>query len=160
MNIYTFEKVQPKKSIFLAGPTYRIEDGATPPRSWRDDAIENLRKRGFDGNILKPSFILVSRFIELQNSIRSWWLNSFIAFRINLPFFPKDSINFSSLSVFPRLHLPPPVDFSFKDGFASFSNITTLLFFLAAWMAAKSPAGPEPTIKRSYLILFTFSFFI
>ena len=56
MNIYTFEKVQPKNSIFLAGPTYRIGSEFEKLRSWRLDAIELLDGLGFNGNILIPEY--------------------------------------------------------------------------------------------------------
>lgn len=56
MNIYTFDKIQSRKSIFLAGPTYRVEPNVQLDRSWRLDAIEILEKLGFDGDILIPEY--------------------------------------------------------------------------------------------------------
>jgi calcineurin-like phosphoesterase family protein len=56
--IYTLEDLENNNfdSIFLAGPTHRIEDDKKPPKSWRKDIIEKLEKGGFEGNILCPEW--------------------------------------------------------------------------------------------------------
>jgi len=56
--IHTFEQgTNAAKSIFLAGPTYRISDTTpwTPP-SWRKEAMERLQKLGFDGDVFVPEW--------------------------------------------------------------------------------------------------------
>lgn len=56
--IYTLE--EPKNnigdSIFLAGPTHRIKDKASVPKSWRIKAIEYLRKNNFSGTVFFPEW--------------------------------------------------------------------------------------------------------
>lgn len=56
--VYTMELPDlNKKTIFLAGPTRRINenfDGVVS--SWRDDAIAHLERIGFDGNVCIPEF--------------------------------------------------------------------------------------------------------
>lgn len=46
------EVVKGKKSIFLAGPTPRGEN----VESWREEACEILRKKGFDGLVYVPEY--------------------------------------------------------------------------------------------------------
>ena len=44
-----------KKSIFLAGPTVRGHQQHLGP-SWRFDAINELEKLNFEGNVIVPEF--------------------------------------------------------------------------------------------------------
>lgn len=58
--IKVFEPIQPgvSKSVFLAGPTYRInDDNCYIPKSWRDDAISIFKDLKFDGIIYSPEWI-------------------------------------------------------------------------------------------------------
>jgi len=52
-----------KKAIFLAGPTYRIKSNTTitsegfdVPKSWREDALQYLSIKGFDGIVYLPEW--------------------------------------------------------------------------------------------------------
>jgi len=44
------------KSIFLAGPTYRIDEKTHKKIEWRKEAIELLKKAGFDGIVYEPIY--------------------------------------------------------------------------------------------------------
>ncbi len=52
VNYSNQEVIHGKKGIFLAGPTPRDKDTI----SWRNDAIETLKKLGFDGVIFVPEY--------------------------------------------------------------------------------------------------------
>jgi calcineurin-like phosphoesterase family protein len=56
--IYTLEPVQKgDKSIYLAGPTFRIEEGMERSVSWRIFGAKNiLEKINFDGNVYVPEY--------------------------------------------------------------------------------------------------------
>ena len=56
-----------KKSIFLAGPTPRSLDIET----WRIEAIEILKKLGFDGIIYVPEKEFDDRTFNYENQV--WW---------------------------------------------------------------------------------------
>ncbi|CAI8197426.1 MAG: Uncharacterised protein [Arcobacter lacus] len=85
----------------------------------------------------------------LKKSLKLLALNSSKAWLINLPFLPNLAINSSVDRVFVKLHLPPPVAFSFAAILFSFSMSKTFLFSLAALILAKIPAGPPPIITTS-----------
>jgi len=57
--LYTLENLNNyKNSIFLAGPTFRLEDGkAFDKKSWRKAAIDIFEKLNFEGSIIIPEWI-------------------------------------------------------------------------------------------------------
>lgn len=56
---YTLDKMveESTDSIFLAGPSYRIEEGDTDPvHHWRDEALELLEEEGFESVVYVPEW--------------------------------------------------------------------------------------------------------
>ena len=55
---YVLDKMMEEStdSIFLAGPTYRIAEGAVVPKGWRDEALSILEEKGFKGVVYVPQY--------------------------------------------------------------------------------------------------------
>jgi 8-oxo-dGTP pyrophosphatase MutT (NUDIX family) len=57
LKVYYSNQELPKTTeftVFLAGPTYRSEENKKTPKSWRSEAVEYLKKKGFTGAVLIP----------------------------------------------------------------------------------------------------------
>lgn len=67
VNYSTVRVLKEDKSIFLAGPTPRSIDVET----WRNEAIEILRKLGFTGIVYVPEKEFDDRTFDYDNQV--WW---------------------------------------------------------------------------------------
>ena len=72
-------------SIFLAGPTPRSED--VP--SWRPEALEILKTKGFTGNVFIPEDMGAERYADYDGQI-NWEWNGLDAATVQVYWVPRD----------------------------------------------------------------------
>ena len=72
-------------SIFLAGPTPRSED--VP--SWRPEALEILKAKGFTGNVFIPEDMGAERYADYDGQI-NWEWNGLDAATVQVYWVPRD----------------------------------------------------------------------
>lgn len=73
--VYTCQKPPTilSKSIFLAGPTARVQPGESAPPSWRAEALSYLESQGYEGVVFVPEYAPDFDHSNLQYSEQVDW---------------------------------------------------------------------------------------